>query len=188
MAFWTDHTGQDPKRNFRFLATIGNMPDGATWYCKSATKPAFTVKDVPHKYLNHTFYYPGAVEWEPIEIKLVDPVSPDALANTLSIIQGSGYKPPATFNETTTPSKASSIAALGGVNIQVIQADGAIVESWNLNGAFITGVSYSGLEYGNDEISEITLKFRYDWADCTTANPASGIAGPQNDFFKLNPA
>ena len=119
---------------------------------------------------------------------MVDPVSPDALANTLSIIQGAGYKPPANFTETTTPSKASSIAALGGVNIQVIQADGSIVENWNLNGAFITSVGYSGLSYGDDEISEITLQFRYDWADCVTANPASGVAGPTNDFFKLNPA
>ena len=41
---------------------------------------------------------------------------------------------------------------------------------------------------GDDEISEITLQFRYDWADCVTANPASGVAGPTNDFFKLNPA
>tara|TARA_R110000787_G_scaffold210188_1_gene320067 strand:+ start:1041 stop:1607 length:567 start_codon:yes stop_codon:yes gene_type:complete len=188
MAFWTDHTGQDPKRNFRFIATIGNMPDGATWYCKSAQKPAFTVADVSHSFLNHTFYYPGKVEWQEVEIVMVDPVSPDALANTLSIIQGSGYKPPANFTETTTPSKASSIAALGGVNIQVIQADGSIVENWTLNGAFITSVGYSQLSYGDDEISEITLKFRYDWADCVTASPASGVAGPSNDFFKLNPA
>ena len=85
MAFWTDHTGQDPKRNFRFIATIGNMPDGATWYCKSAQKPAFTVADVSHSFLNHTFYYPGKVEWQEVEIVMVDPVSPDALANTLSI-------------------------------------------------------------------------------------------------------
>jgi hypothetical protein len=188
MPFWTDHTGQDPKRNFRFLATIGNMPDGASWYCKSATKPAYTTTDITHAFLNHTFYYPGRVSWEPVQIVLVDPVSPDALANTLSIIQGAGYKPPANLNETTTPSKASSIAALGGVNIQVIQSDGSIVENWNLNGAFITAVAYDTLDYSNDEISTITLTFRYDWADCVTANPASGIAGPENDFFKLNPA
>ena len=189
MPFWTDHTGQDPKRNFRFLVTIGNMPDGATWYAKSATKPAFRVTDVNHAYLNHTFYYPGRVEWQEVEIVLVDPVSPDALANILSIIQGSGYKPPANFTETTTASKASSIAALGGVNVQVIQADGSIVENWNLNGAFITNVQYDGLAYDNDEISTITLTFRYDWADCVTANPANGkvTGGPSNDFFKLNP-
>ena len=101
MPFWTDSTGQDPKRNYRFLVTIGNMPDGATWYAKSVTKPAFEISNAEHAFLNHTFYYPGRVTWQPVEVVLVDPVSPDALANILSIIQGSGYKPPANFTETT---------------------------------------------------------------------------------------
>tara|TARA_B100000900_G_scaffold123191_1_gene103888 strand:- start:1421 stop:1990 length:570 start_codon:yes stop_codon:yes gene_type:complete len=189
MPFWTDSTGQDPKRNYRFLVTIGNMPDGATWYAKSVTKPAFEITNAEHAFLNHTFYYPGRVTWQPVEVVLVDPVSPDALANILSIIQGSGYKPPANFTETTTISKSSAVSSLGGVVIQVIQADGSILENWTLNGAFITNVSYDGLAYEDDGISTITLSFRYDWADCVTANPATGVSGgPANDFFKLNPA
>ena len=189
MPFWTDHTGQDPKRQFRFIVTIGNMPDGATWYAKSATKPAFEITEAQHSFLNHNFYYPGRVQWQPVEVVLVDPVSPDALGNILSIIQGAGYKPPANFNETTTISKSTAVSSLGGVVIQVIQADGSILESWTLNGAFITNVSYDGLAYDNDDISTISLSFRYDWADCVTANPATGVSGgPANDFFKLNPS
>ena len=189
MPFWTDSTGQDPKRNYRFLVTIGNMPDGATWYAKSATKPAFEITEAQHSFLNHNFYYPGRVQWQPVEVVLVDPVSPDALGNILSIIQGAGYKPPANFNETTTISKSTAVSSMGGVVIQVIQADGSILESWTLNGAFITNVSYDGLAYDNDDISTISLSFRYDWADCVTANPATGVSGgPANDFFKLNPS
>ena len=61
MAFWTDSAGQDPKRNYRFLVTIGNLPNGATWYAKKVNKPAFSINDISHAYLNHTFYYPGRV-------------------------------------------------------------------------------------------------------------------------------
>lgn len=187
MPFWTDSTGQDPKRQYRFLVTIGNLPDGAQWFAKSAQKPSFEINHSEHAFLNHTFYYPGRVTWNTVDVTMVDPVSPDALANTLSIIQGAGYKPPGNFTETTTISKASAVSALGGVVIQMIQSDGAVIESWTLNGAFITNVNYSDLAYDQDGLVEITLTFRYDWADCVTANPASGIAGPTNDFFKLNP-
>jgi len=187
MAFWTDSTGRDPKRQYRFLVTIGNMPDGATWYAKKATKPSFSVTESKHNYLNHTFYYPGRVEWNEVDITLVDPVSPDALANTLSIIQGAGYKPPANFTETTTIAKSSAIGALGGVVIMMIDAAGSVIESWTLKGAWIKDISYSDLDYSADDLVEITLKFRYDWATCTTALPADGVAGPTNDFFAMNP-
>ena len=59
--FWTTVSNQaDPKRKFRFLLTIGSMPDGATWYTKSVDKPEVTVKEAEHKFLNHSFYYPGS--------------------------------------------------------------------------------------------------------------------------------
>ena len=192
MPFWTDHTGQDPKRQFRFIVIIGNMPDGATWYAKKATKPSFSVTEAKHSFLNHNFYYPGRVEWNEVDVTLVDPVSPDAVANTLAIVQNSGYKPPSNFTETTTISKANAVTALGGVVIEMIQSDGSTVERWTLNGAFIKDVSYTDLDYGSDDISELSLKFRYDWAECTTAFDASdaskvGPDGVRNDFFALNP-
>ena len=196
MAFWTDSTGQDPKRQFRFLVTIGNMPNGATWFAKKAEKPGFSITEIKHSYLNHNFYYPGRVDWKPISITLVDPVSPDAVANTLSIVTNSGYRLPTSIAttpaNTTTISKAGSVHALGGVVVQQIDSLGSAIETWTLNGAFITDVGYSGLDYGTDELVELTLKFRYDWASCVTANGAEhtggapgGAPSPSNEFFKL---
>ena len=57
------------------------MPDGATWYAKSVTKPEVTIGTSEHQFLNHTFYYPGNVKWNLVTVELVDPVSPDAVAN-----------------------------------------------------------------------------------------------------------
>lgn len=189
MAFWTDSAGQDPKRNYRFLVTIGNLPNGATWYAKKVNKPAFSINDISHAYLNHTFYYPGRVTWQPVSVTLIDPVNPDAVANTLAIVAGSGYALPTSIattpDNTTTISKASSIASLGGVFIEQIDNLGNRIEQWSLNGAFITEVGYSELSYDNDELTELTLKFRYDWADCVTANNATVPKAPTNDFFKL---
>ena len=82
MAFWTDAQNKDPKRAYRFIVNIGNMPNGAQWYAKAVKKPAITITEVDHSFLNHKFYYPGRAEWDTVEVTLVDPVSPDAAANT----------------------------------------------------------------------------------------------------------
>mgnify|MGYP003127201820 FL=1 len=155
------------------------MPDGASWYAKGVNKPTVTVATTDHKFLNHTFYYPGSVTWNEVTVKLVDPVSPDAAANLSRILIDSGYKPPTNVNDQTTISKKSGVAAVGNVVIEQIDSAGEAVETWTLNNAFITEVNYGGeLGYGEDALIDISVKFRYDWASIETALPADpGLNG-----------
>ena len=72
MPFWSQAFGEDaelkdPKRNFRFTVSITGIAAAnggpLLWYANSVTKPTFTLSSAEHKYLNHTFYYPGNVTW-----------------------------------------------------------------------------------------------------------------------------
>lgn len=174
--FWTS-SDVSPKRKFRFLLTIGSMPNGATWYTKTVGKPKLTVGSTPHKFLNHTFKYPGGVTWTDVSATLVDPVSPDASANLSRIIRESGYRPPVDVNDTTTISKKNAVAALGTVVITQIDSEGNAVEIWTLNNAWISDLSYgSDLSYDAEDLTDLTIKFTYDWASIETANAAE--AGP----------
>jgi hypothetical protein len=164
MAFWTDATLQDPKRGYRFLVDLGRMPNGATWYAKSVKKPSFSINAIEHKFLNHTFYYPGRLTWEQVTVTLVDPVTPDAAANTAAIIRAGGYTPPITVNDTTTISKMSSVAALNSVIITQIDSVGNSLETWRLENPWIANVEFGELSYDSDELTTITLTIRYDWA------------------------
>ena len=181
MAFWTDATLQDPKRQFRFVVTLGNMPNGATWYAKTAKKPEISISEVEHNFLNHKFYYPGRAEWSTCEVTLADPVSPDASAATAAIIQASGYRPPNGVNDTRTISKKDAVAALGTVVISQIDSEGNAIETWTLWNAFVTNVTYGDLDYSGDEMTEISMTFRYDWAVLETAHPAE-TAGKASEF------
>ena len=87
--FWTS-PNRDPKRAFRFTVSISSFEGGASWYAKSATKPKFTVTSTEHKYINHTFHYPGRVEWENVTITIVDPVDPNAASSAATGRRGSG--------------------------------------------------------------------------------------------------
>ena len=73
MAFWGGQGNAmvDPKRSFRWLVTFGTKHNKLhDWYAKSANKPSFTVGETPHRFVNHTFFYPGRVEWQTIDIVL----------------------------------------------------------------------------------------------------------------------
>ena len=190
MAFWTDAQFEDPKRAYRFLVDIGRMPNGATWYAKSCKKPEITISTIEHNFLNHRFYYPGRAEWGEVTITLVDPVSPDAAINTAAIIRASGYNPPKDVTDTTTISKQASVAAMGSVVISQIDSLGNAVETWTLWNPFLTGATYGELDYSSDEMTEITLTVRYDWAVIETqiasetgAKRPDGNPVDSNSFF-----
>jgi len=173
MAFWTTAQGRDPKRKFRFLLTIANLPEGGQWFVKTSDRPSLEIASTEHKFLNHTFYYPGSVTWNEISVSLVDPVDPDMQYGLADILRGSGYYIPTNTSglnttNTTTIAKSKAATALGVVTIQMIDSDGNPTETWILNGAWISGIENSNLEYGSDDLSETTVKFRYDWATLET--------------------
>ena len=115
MPFWSENFGQsadmkDPKRNFRFVVEfqgIRSANGGANlWYAKTVAKPSFAINAAEHKYLNHTFYYPGNVSWNTVSVSLVDPANPDMTDTSADLIQLSGYTPPSGPEALTTTSKA----------------------------------------------------------------------------------
>ena len=164
MAFWTDGgTAKDPKRNFRFKVEIGGFSEGAhpgansggdstVWWAKKVQKPNFTTAESKHVFMGHTFYWPGKTEWQEITMTLVDPVSPDAMAILSNIVEKSGYDLPVLGEPLTTQSKSKSVTNLGVVRIIQIDADDQEVESWTLHHPFIKKISFSDLDYENDEL------------------------------------
>ncbi len=195
MPFWSDNFAEntelkDPKRQFRFKVEFTGIsaPQGGSllWYAKTVNKPSFSVATSEHQYLNHTFYYPGTVTWDPISMTLVDPRDPDMSATLSDIVNLSGYNPPSNPNSLGTMSKAKSAGALGAVYISQIDGDGNEIEKWTLWNAFITTVKYGDMAYGNDDLVEMTLEIRYDWARLQTpGGPSRATAGDgQSTFFQ----
>lgn len=196
MSFWTNgDSGKDPKRNFRFKVTIsgfsgenqkkvGKSDSSLVWYAKKVQKPNFTTANSKHVFMGHTFYWPGKTEWQEITMTLVDPETPNATAILYSIAQDSGFQLPDIGGDGRfiTQSKSKSITALGTVTIEQLDAEGKSIETWTLKQPHITKISFSELDYENDDLTTIDIGFRYDWATCDTGelkqeffNKANGI-------------
>jgi hypothetical protein len=170
MTFWADSGAQDPKRQYRWVMNIGDIP---AYTLKKASKPSFVVEETEHKFLSHTYYYPGRVTWNTIEITLADPVDPDLSNHVANIIKNSGYNPPSSYDTAKrgTISKTAAVDALGtSIEIQQLSGDGEVIETWTLKNPWIKDVKFGELDYEGDDLIEITLELRYDWAELDTAN------------------
>jgi len=165
--FWNDGTVKDPKRAYRWVLLNGTIP---MYTLKKVAKPSFTVTETPHKYLNHTFYYPGRVEWATITMTLADPVAPDASALITNMIKQSGYSPATKETDTQTMSKMKAAAALGSLKIQQIDGDGKPVETWTLINPWIKDVKFGELDYESDDLTNVELEIRYDYASLETGD------------------
>ena len=151
--FWSEKQNIiEPKRKYRFTVEIaafggGLGPNSGTsvvWFAKSA-------------------------EWNEISVKMVDPVDPDAVFLTHQIILNSGYAVPASSAgtyATMSKKKAATGANIQGVILTQLDANGHPLEKWTLNNPFVTGVEFGEFVYEGDDLREIDLKFRYDWATC----------------------
>ena len=170
MTFWQD-PNLEPKRNYKFILSIpgGNSTQGLQEFLvKKVSKPGWTVTETPHKFLNHTFYYPGRTEWETITATVVDTVDPTANATQeiMHMLEASGYELPTTPKITSgwgTVSKSKAVRnALGTVQIKTINSNGETVEKWVLNNAWITKATFGEVAYDNEELVEVSLDLRYD--------------------------
>ena len=185
MAFWTDGLAPEPKRQFRFKVNFPGMPDGGTWYARSATKPTFAVSQSEHKFLNHTFYYPGKVTWNTVTISFADPANPDATAGLLRMFAASGYRVPdgGVFDQydLQTLGKENSTNALGQVHIEGLNAKGAVIEQWILNNAFVVGFTLNDYSYEGEDLSTVDCELRFDWASFDN----DIISSSANNKFRL---
>lgn len=184
MAFWTDGGlagNKDPKRNFRWKVEIGGVANASAaidsktegsliWWAKKVQKPNFTTAESKHVFLGHSYYWPGKTEWQEITMTLVDPVSPGATAHFYKMVQDAGYTLPSPNGSLETQSKSKSVVSLGPIVITQLDADGGAVETWTLKNPFIKKISFSDLDYENDDLTTIDLSLRYDWATCETGD------------------
>jgi len=181
MAFWKDNSTL-PKRNFRFKVTMGrtsggNADVGSTvnthWWAKTIKLPAFSSSPVELDYLDNKYYFPGRITWEDVTMTLVDPSDPDAVSILLDMLTKAGYQ----VKGNTTADGMATINKLDSANItitiDVLNEDGTAIESWSLNNAMIITADLGTMDYSSDDLREVSVTLKYDWATCTINGVAS---------------
>ena len=188
MAFWNDKI-VEPKRKFRWLLSVGGVP---YYTIKKVNRPTYEIAEAEHKFINHTFYFPGRVTYNTVSFTIVDTASPDAAETLKQMLYASGYALPKDENVATqTITKHGGVTALGRVTIELlggggkdsqspdrtsgygaangavggINDEGTVLEYWTLHNAWVKKIEFSELDYDGDDLTEITVELRYDYAE-----------------------
>ena len=167
-SFWSEKD-LEPKRKFRYLLYFAGMPQ---FIAKTVTKPSFSVGSSQHSFLQHNFNFPGRVTWQDVNITIVDAINPDSTATLYKMITDAGYVLPPNVTQdeeggARTITKEGMVNALGPtVRIDTIGGEGSteILESWILNNPQISSVNFDSLDYSSDELLNIQITLKYDWA------------------------
>lgn len=196
MSFWSESAGagsKDPKRNFRFKVEFTGLAANQVWFAKKVGKPNFSITESTHEYFNHKFYYPGRVEWQPITLTIVDPVDDnvDAAAQMSSLVTAAGYEiPSSAADKLVSMSKGKATSAIGAIKIIQLDSNGDPLETWELTNPFIKNLKFGDLDYSNDDITEMEMEIRYDFATWTSTGSGSkdltnaGGTASTKEFFK----
>jgi len=170
--FW--HMRQlEPKRKFRWVATIGNGDVIYKYVVKTVTKPVWTTSNTSHKILGHTFNYPGAVTWNEINVTLVDLAGQEgnvtkgnAALFLQEAIYSAGYQFPVGMEDSTLGvTKAKAATALGGLRVDQLDSAGQSLETYSFHNPYIETVNFGDtFDYATEDFVEVTLTIRYDWA------------------------
>ena len=195
-SFWSESANsdtKDPKRNFRFEVIFTGLSTGKVWVAKKVGKPNFTVTESEHVFFNHKYYYPGRVEWQPVTLTLVDPVDTSMTtgAQMAALAEAAGYVIPTGPGDTLkSMTKGKAASSLGSIQIMQLDGEGVAIETWTLHNPFIKSFKWGDLDYSSDDITEMEMEIRYDWADLETSTnsvatvPSSVSA--KKEFFKTD--
>ena len=173
MAFWSTER-LEPKRQHRWYVSFGSgVLDGLRYALKKVDKPKAEISTVEHKWLNHTFNYPGRLTWQDINMTFASVSDPDATNLLDVVLERSGYRRPQGISDVdiapngvavTTIGKAKMNAVIGQFDIIQVNPDGQEIEKWTIYKPLFTNVEFGSLEYANEDIVEISCTVKYDWA------------------------
>lgn len=167
MSFWTENS-LEPRRSFRFrlgstngleLGDSGRVP--YWWNAKKVDKPSFSVSSNKYRLINHEINVPGIVSWNPVTIEIVDVGK--TVTGLLEQLQSFGYSPNDLTNDKGL-AKEKGLDKIGNIRIEQIKGDGEVLETWKLEGAFISEIRFGSLDYSTDEIVTLNLTITYDYA------------------------
>ena len=143
----------EPKLKNRFIMQI----DGINAYLiKTMNRPSIEQDEVVLEHMNVTRYVKGKSRWQPLEITLYDPIVPSASQQVIEWVR--------LHHESVTGRDGYADFYKKNITFNVLDPVGAVVEEWELKGAFITNANFGELSFDDATPVEITLSLQYDYA------------------------
>jgi hypothetical protein len=161
-----------PKQKYRFRVTLQNFGENnglreMTANVVTCTRPKVTYEEIKLDSYNSVAWIQGKHSFEGIEMTLRDDI-------TNSVISSVGAQVQKQMNH------YEQTSAVAGINYKFTMTIDALdgthndaLESWNLEGCWLTGAQYDQGDYASGEAQVVTLSIRYD--------NATNVSGPNTN-------
>jgi len=147
-------TSFEPKQANRFIMYIEGIP---AYLIKSANRPNYSAGKVTIDHVNVSRYVKGKSTWADVTISLYDPVVPSAAQAVMEWVR--------LHHESVTGRDGYSDFYKKDITFNSLGPVGDKVEEWTLKGSFITGATFSDMDYGTaDTAATVDLTLSYDYA------------------------
>lgn len=141
----------EPKRKHRWVLMIEGID---AYIVKTAARPTFTTEDVEIPFINSRRYIAGNTKFEPMNVTLHDPIAPSGAQQIMEWIR--------LHYESVSGRSGYADFYKRDIQLKLLDPVGTIVELWDIRGAFITSANFGDLNYGANDVQDISLTIRYD--------------------------
>lgn len=143
----------EPKRKFRWTMEIDGI-DAFT--LKTGARPQLTFEETVIDFINTKRYLAGKQSYSPLSITLLDPISPSAAQKVMNWVR--------LAYEVITGRMGYASMYKKDFSLKMLDPQGAVIEQWDLKGAWIQDMNAGELDYASSDVAEIALTVRYDTA------------------------
>lgn len=146
----------EPLRKNRWMVRFPSDLGIAEWMLKSAARPSIDQHETEMQFLNTSTWVLGRYTWNTINLTFRDFIAPSSSQALMEWIR--------LGTESVTGRQGYAAGYKRDLELEMLDPTGVVVQKWILKNCFVTNSNWGELDYGNDEIAEITATIRMDYA------------------------
>jgi hypothetical protein len=150
---WDKAYAWEPKKQHQFVMAIDDIPG---YLIKASAKPSLQNGEIEIDHINVQRYVKGKSKWQGISVKLYDAIVPSGAQAVMEWIR--------MHHESATGRDGYSTFYKKDLKLMQLSPLGEVIEEWILKGAFITESNFGQLDWSQEDLVEIELNIRFDWA------------------------
>lgn len=145
----------EPLRKNRWSLSIPGL-GFSEWMVQSTSRPSLSVNEVEIPFMNTSTWVAGRSVWESMDITFIDTITPSTSQKVMEWIRK--------CVEHSTGRMGYASDYKNQMVLTMLDPAGIPVQKWTIYGAFITSANFNDLDYGSDDIADLNITVRYDYA------------------------
>ena len=146
----------EPLRKNRWIVRFPSDLGISEWTLKSAARPTINQKETEIQFLNTSTWVVGRYTWDSLNLTFRDFIAPSTSQSLMEWVR--------LCSESVTGRQGYAAGYKRDLELEMLDPTGVCVQKWILKNSWLTVVNHGSLDYGDDEIADITGTLRFDYA------------------------